>query len=414
MRQNAPNLFLFIGLTAIAAGLFWAAETYVWPPKPKPVEAPKVKAPDVPQPQPQPLTVRKELVAALAGPGVIALPKYDNLPSLPPPPKPAEIKPSEPRALIALGDDSYFLKVLLTNKGGGVQQVVLTQFDDASRLGLEIKMADGKSRPLHLIPGYKRSWNEYLAEEPAYVPLAANLVDAKAKPGRVSFDESMLSAPSYVLLHYPSRDDPRRARGDDGEVKGDDDNYPLAELGERAWTVASIEPGKVVFETEVAAPYFVKLRKIFTLAAKEYDFKLSIEIEPLPGRVRGAGKFRYQMVGPLGMPIEGEWYTTTYRNAYVGWTDAANKPRRAVEDPASTHYKSGSDKVNHPGIFHYAGIGTQYFASAIAVEGDYTLLDQPWDYVRVTMLAQFHHDPAPPHLVRHRARRAAAGEGIEN
>ena len=39
---------------------------------------------------------------------------------------------------------------------------------------------------------------------------------------------------------------------------------------------------------------------------------------------------------------------------------------------------------------------------------------KPGNDVRVAMLAQLHHDPAPSHLVRDRAGRAGTGEGIEN
>ena len=34
--------------------------------------------------------------------------------------------------------------------------------------------------------------------------------------------------------------------------------------------------------------------------------------------------------------------------------------------------------------------------------------------VRVAVLAQFHHDPAPPHLVGDCAGRAGTGEGVED
>lgn len=369
MHQTAKDFLFFLLLTVIAGVIFYFGETWFFPPKPKP--------------PPPPRAVKKdELAVALGGGGSLAA--FHVVPRPPAPPKPIEARPSEPRALIPLGDDSYYLKVLLTNKGGGVQQVVLTQFDEASRLGLEIKDAGGKPRPLHLIPGYVKPWSPYLKDDPPYVPLTANLTDPKAKPTKLPFEEALLSRPSFVMLHYPSRDDPARARNEQNEVFSEDDNYPLADLAERTWTVASIEPARVVFETELGAPYFLKLRKTFTLAPKDYDFKLSVEIVPLPGRAKGTGPFRYQIVGALGLPIEGEWYTTTFRTGYAGWTDGDGKARRAVEDPASIHLKAGSDRISRFGKFHYAAVGTQYFASAIAIDGQYTKRDQPWEYVRAT------------------------------
>src|SRR5437016_11319771 len=118
MRQNAQNFLLFVGLATVAGLMFHFGEKWFFPPKPKP---------------PAPLTVKQELVGALGGGGVLAVPPYDALALLPlpkpaeppkplPPPKAVEVKPSEPRALIALGNESFFLKVLLTNQGAGVQQ----------------------------------------------------------------------------------------------------------------------------------------------------------------------------------------------------------------------------------------------------------------------------------------------------
>ncbi|CAN5389373.1 hypothetical protein BH11PLA2_BH11PLA2_48340 [soil metagenome] len=387
MRQTASNFAVFVVLAAAAGALFYFGDKWFFPPKPVPL---------VP---PSPPKVAKDLLGALAGGLSVAPSPFDRMASLPPLPRPVEaakpsvIKPSEPRALIALGDDSFFLKVLLTNKGAGVQQVVLTQFKDASRLGLELKLPDGKARDLHLVPGYQRPWNKYLAVEPQYVALAPNFTPAdlaaKAKPQKNDFDEGLLTRPSYVMYHYPSRDDPSRPLGDDGQVRSEDEFYPKADLGDRDWTITSIEqpaegPWKVVFETELAAPYFLKVRKTFTLSPKDYDFKLSIDLEPLAGRAKGVGQFRYQIAGPLGMPIEGEWYTSTYRTAYAGWADGSGTERRAVEDPNSIHVKAGSDKMPRLGTFHYAAVGTQYFASAIAVDGQYTEQTQPWEYIRAT------------------------------
>lgn len=375
MRQTAQNFLLFAGLTIVAGVMFYFGEKWFFPPKPTPPPPPKQ-------------ATMADLHAATAGGGANFLSPKKVVP-----PKPVEIKSGEPRALIALGNDSFYVKALLTNKGAGVQQVVLTQFDDASRLGLELKNDDGTPRRLHLIPGYKRPWDQYVEKEPPYVALAANYGPAeladKAKPKALGIHESVLTKPSYVLLHYPSRDDPVRARNEKGEVIPEDDGFPLPDLGERTWTVASIEQPaegtwKVVFETDLAAPYFLKLRKTFTLAPKDYDFKLVIDVVPLPGREKDKGKFRYQLSGPVGMPVEGEWYTTTYRTVYTGWTDGDKHARRAVDDPNTIHYKAGGDKIPRDGTFNYAAVGTQFFASALAVDMDVTRDTQPWEYVRAT------------------------------
>lgn len=400
MRNTVSNVIAFVVLAAgLAAGWWYVEKT--WFPKPPPKE---------PEPTEKLRLIHRELVAAVVGtaptvaPPLTATRPY-HIPAKPTepqkpaeaakpaePPKPSE--PAEPHALIALGDDSFYLKVLLTSTGGGVQQVVLTRFEDASRLGRAVKTPDDKPQPLPLIPGYLRPLGRYLKQEPPVVTLVPNFDEAafreKKKPGRVAFADSF-AKPSYALLHYLSKDDPARPLDEQGKVKIEDDHYPQPTLGERDWKVVEVrqpkpagdaaEPWAVAFETELAAPYSVKIRKTFTLHPKEYDFRLKVEVVGLPGRKPGAGQFRYQLTGPVGMPIEGEWYTSTYRNVYAGWTDHNGSPRRTVEDAASIQYKAGGDAVQKvpDSRFRYVAVGTQYFTSALAVDGDEK---DPWDYVR--------------------------------
>ncbi|MGL4421252.1 MAG: YidC/Oxa1 family insertase periplasmic-domain containing protein, partial [Gemmataceae bacterium] len=307
---------------------------------------------------------------------------------------------SEPHSLIALGDESFFLKVLLTNVGGGVQQVILSKFNEANRLGLEEKDPANKPRPLHLIPGYVHPLPRQVSVEAPYIELNPNFAqpqfDAKQAPGPVA-QKNLLARPSYTLLHYLAKDDAARRKDDKGKLILEDDNYPSAELAERTWKVVQLQqpkdgqPWVVAFETELPAPYFVRVRKTFTLHPKEYDFRLALQITALPGRQEKVAPFRYQLAGPIGLPIEGEWYTSTFRNSYIGFTDNYNTPRREVEDSGSIHMKFGGEKViKANSTLKYAAIGTQYFASALAVVSK----SDPWEYVRPTR-EQSATDPSP-------------------
>ena len=68
---------------------------------------------------------------------------------------------------------------------------------------------------------------------------------------------------------------------------------------------------------------------------------------------------------PANVPIEGEWYTTTYRNGVVGWPDS-----RTLDDARTVRYQGGSDRlVSKPGTpIKYAGVMVQYFASVLAID----------------------------------------------
>ncbi len=375
----------------VVLALFSVAWYYLYPKKDPIADEPE--APRLPN-------ITREQAAAVASPVILGGTPFDGLsPGRPPktvePPKPAVIVPTtppEPQAFIALGDDNFALKVLLTNHGAGVQQLTLTKFEDANRRGKKVVDADGKPRPLFLIPGLIRTQFLYVEDDSQVFELPANLSAADfaagKKPGKQP-DTDRLAPPSYVLLHYPAKDDPARPLDKDGKVKPEDDRYPLATLGERDWTVASVKqpadgPWEVVFETTLAAPYHLKLRKTFTLDRKDYDFKLKVDIVGLEPRLKGTGKFRYQLDGAIGMPVEGEWYTTAFRTVYTGWLDGNGTPRREIDDPGNIHYRHGGEALEKPGRFTYTAVGTQFFASALAVDEDVTMNDQPWEYVRPT------------------------------
>jgi len=290
------------------------------------------------------------------------------------PPAPEQIR------LIALGDSSFYNQVLLSTRGGGVQQVILPRFDAADRLGREVKEkgpngAPTKSRiPFYLIPGVPNVRGQYLREE--YVPpvLSAGLVA----------DPLTLAEPSYTLFHYPKPDD----------------KYPSPQLGEENWKVVVELKDRVVFETELGAPYFVKLRKTYTLGQKDYHLGFTLEIEALPGREKGKGQLRLQLSGPRGLPIEGEWYTTMYRAAIIGWRDAKGTPRRQYEDASTVSVRRGGEVISKgENIFKYMAIATQFFTSGVAI--DDTLKGpeaNPWAYVRATTEVGFDKksDPVTP------------------
>src|SRR5581483_5134632 len=94
--------------------------------------------------------------------------------------------------LIALGDSTFYNQVLLSTRGGGVQQVVLPKFGAADRLGRPVPGV-----PLYLIPGVPTHNGRDVAE-PFVVP--------ELKPGPVD-DPAELAEPSYTVFHNATPDD---------------------------------------------------------------------------------------------------------------------------------------------------------------------------------------------------------------
>jgi YidC/Oxa1 family membrane protein insertase len=230
------------------------------------------------------------------------------------------------------------------------------------------------------------------------------------QPGKLTAEAAAaLAEPSYTLFHYPTPDD----------------KTPNPRLGTRNWKVAdgyrnekgepqarTLPTGEqeMVFEYELkefkGVPYFLKFRKIYTLAPKDYHVGLRLEIERLPGGEKGKGQTRLQLSGPRGLPIEGEWYATTYRNAIVGWLDKKGTPRRQFEESATIGNKRGGEAVSRgENQFKYMVIATQFFASGVAVDdrADNSFekgQKNPWAYVRATTELPFDkkQDPNLPYF----------------
>jgi YidC/Oxa1 family membrane protein insertase len=259
---------------------------------------------------------------------------FPNLPSPPTQPsEPAPVVASAPRPQppahygppVVLGGDGFDLQVTLTPKGAGVEQVVLTHFQDADRLGLPVKNGD-QPVPLPLVPR-----------------------------------ESNRLQPSNILLHYPKPEEKNP-------------EHPEADLGELEWTLQLVKNGKeddvqeAVFTCDVPDQN-VRLTKIYTLAKGDYHIGLTIRMEQKqPGKQ--PVPFRYQLTGAHGLPIEGEWYTTVYRTAMIGRGNSRSGFYRDVQDAGSIGVKDGGEKLQPPedSVLRYAAVATQYFASAVVVD----------------------------------------------
>ena len=183
------------------------------------------------------------------------------------------------------------------------------------------------------------------------------------QPGKVRRRRRALAEPSYTVFHYPTPED-----------KSPD---PL--LGERNWKVVGPRKGnpskaastRSSSRPNSASPYFLKLRKIYTLAPEGLPRRAcGSRSSELPGGEKGKGQMRLQISGPRGLPIEGEWYTSTYRVAIIGWLDKKGTPRRQYEDAATIGNKRGGDARARAARtqFKYMVVATQYFASGVAID----------------------------------------------
>src|SRR6185503_15816948 len=102
---------------------------------------------------------------------------------------------------------------------------------------------------------------------------------------------------------------------------------------------------EVRFSTRLPDNPDVKITKIYRLAPKDYHVTLQLKFDyEKNGEKQPPLELRYQVTGAQGLPIEGEWYATTFRNAYMAIVDPANeRAYRDVEESLRISQRRGGD-----------------------------------------------------------------------
>ncbi len=231
------------------------------------------------------------------------------------------------------GDSPFHLYVELDPPRAGVRSIWLNKFQAADEMGRPAFDTNGQKKLLELIPA------------------SANT-----------------AAPSFLLYHFDVRnpDDDRpldTLGGDRWEVIGDKD-HPVQEEKLADGRVRQ----KISFRAEVQG---VVVTKTFSLTEGEYHIGLEVRLTRKPGAT-GDVKFRYQLPGAHGLPVEGKWYTGTFRNALIARVGDRGSVDRDFQDLRQISLWSGGNEVRKDkgaGLpLRWAGVADQFFASVIAVD----------------------------------------------
>jgi YidC/Oxa1 family membrane protein insertase len=307
MQQNRNLLIFFLISLMLFVGMTWIQKRF-WP-APAPQQAvEKDKAV-------KPREEKKREV------------DLTQLPALPP------VTPDD--KLLSLGDPApqskFHLFVQLDPRGAGVRKIVLNKFEEATWKGLPA------------------------GEELSLVPEAANLHE-----------------PSYLLYAFAP---------DDTKLE-----HPLDTLGRAVWKVVKQGDKDVVvdevddkqrqtvaFRTEAQG---ITITKTYSLTAGDYHIGLTVDLERAAAKEKAKPaegrevRFRYQLAGAKGLPIEGKWYTTTYRNALIGTQADRSGFIRDIESIQQISQWGGGNRVevSEGQALRYAGVAVQYFASVIVVD----------------------------------------------
>lgn len=281
----------------------------------------------------------------------------------------ADVKPTEPRQdggnagfpfvdsgkMINLGSNqnetSYHLGVVIDPVGACVRRVVLNKFQHADEMGLP-------------------SWDDKQKKITKKLELMPR--------------NSQWHSGANLLFHF-----------DDRDQLGD---QPLDSLSKVQWKLVNdvtedVRPDgskmqKATFETQVGN---VLVKKTYTLGQKEYHLGLELGFSIVAGDAPSS--FRYQLTGSHGLPIEGTWYTNTFRNSLIAQVDDRKNVYRDLQDARQIgNWLGGSEIIHNAELghwFRYAGVAVQYFASMVVVDDeqqDQKIIDK----VRPTLELAFH------------------------
>ncbi len=227
----------------------------------------------------------------------------------------------------------YHMEVRLDPNGACVRSLVLNKFRKSDINGFLVKDENGAPSTLDLIP----------------------------------LDETTLAG-SFLLYHFP------------GASK---DEYPVETLGKTTWSVVPAPTGKpveeffregdnakgtrVTFRTNLKD---IRIEKVFSIYEGEYHIGLEVNVsrESLPGDGKPVA-FRYQLTGARGLPIEGAWYTTIFKNSLIGHEDAKGNFDRDYQEGRALSVGLGGYEVEPSNrAIRYAAVAVQYFTSAIALD----------------------------------------------
>jgi YidC/Oxa1 family membrane protein insertase len=340
-KDTRSNLILIAVLLVGLATWYWAGKHFFKEPPPPNKGEPEVSRLD--RDQERQLRVAVTAVSGLAEPAgqpwsavasVAAagtepekeIVKAEKVPKKKPPTKPEEKIPAE---WVTLAGPGSHITARINPHGAGIGQLTLNHFqaaDPKTGAPLWLDAEHRKPQPLELIP-----------------------------------EDSNREIASYLLYHYP-------------DTKGED--FPLDWLGHRIWkriepeTIHEGEPvQKAVYETEVQG---VKITKTYTLEPRDYHVGLEIKLELADPQAKER-TFRYQLTGPHGVPIEGQWYSPTYRNALIGQVEQSSSGEYRFAERNLQDLREISSKGDGPEVtrgdkpIRYAMVANQFFASGIAV-----------------------------------------------
>ena len=266
-------------------------------------------------------------------------------------PEVAVVKPSE----LILGSETdrtptgYRLEARLSQKGAGISSLTSSRWDAEYDNNKAIK------HPLRLVNG--ENWPDSLSLNlgmgfegpPPVVP------EGEESPINTRGAEDLLDSTLWEVVP-----------GEGGRIR-----RPASVINPASG--AKVEGEEIVFRT--TSPSGVVVTKTFRLGKGIDGLEMELKFES-PGRDR---KVVYNLMGPHGIPIEGEWYTGTFLDLVFG----PISPSGTVDVVTTSAYdiaNAGEKPPENTALpLRFAGVEDQYFATLIAPVPPPTGPENRWD-----------------------------------
>lgn len=247
--------------------------------------------------------------------------------------KAATVPLAKPSELILGSTDQaagYHLEVQLDQRGAGVVSVASSRFD------AEYESSKPSKAPLEIL------------RRDNFAPLSLSMILVKSgKSSTIAPEADESESPSDPLL-------------------AGDDEIPLNTV---VWELVRDEQGRgvrpiakgqeAIFQTNVEE-LGLTVTKTYRLNKGEEAFEVILGFES-PEKT---GTVTYRLLGPHGIPIEGEWYTGTFRDAVFGQVDKSSTKVATLSALEIVKAKDQPERFSNLPL-RYAGVENQYFTSIL-------------------------------------------------
>ncbi|WP_435007245.1 membrane protein insertase YidC [Tundrisphaera lichenicola] len=275
------------------------------------------------------------------------------------PPPPSGPKLVDPAALV-LGSDAtddpsdYRLRLVLNQEGAAVQSATSARF--------EAEIDPGAPRPKGRLPRLKLIGDVPKSDAPGSLSMTLS-APARLDPDAAE-EPAVTAGPLEAFLDKIP-----------WEVVRDSDDAPIVRTSTRPnpITKAETEFQEIAFRTKGGACP-VTVTKTYRIWKGQDGFEVELKFSG-----QEDAKFSYRLFGPHGIPIEGLWYTSTFRDVFVGQVKGASTDVATLSSSDVVKYENDPAYRYSALPLKFAGVENQYFATFVEPWPIPTSNESRWD-----------------------------------